>query len=141
MMPAMTVPTSGAPRLAWFVERRRVNRKLSKVGAAKLAGVSRQAWTDLEAGIRDSYDTTYQGVEEALRWERGSCAATRDGGEPTELPEDERVFTRAERAVIAVEFMRTDPVFAREPSLARALIELSERAVKEARAAERAGEG
>lgn len=139
MMPLMTVPTSGPARLGWFVRKRRANRKLSQAAAAERAGLSRQAWIDIEKGVRDSYGTTLQGIEDALLWEPGSCEKTRDGGEPTELPEPERPLTRAERAALLIEFAQTDPVFSREPSLARALIDLGESAIKEEEAAERSG--
>jgi hypothetical protein len=129
----MTVPTSGPTRLGWFVKQGRRQRRLSQVAAAKLAGISRQAWIDLEAGIRDSYDTTFQGVEDALRWQSGSCAAIRDGGQPTELPDPVHILTRAERAELLIEFAHTDPKFTSEPTLARALIDLAEAAIREER--------
>ena len=133
MMPLMTPPPSGPARLGWFVKQRRINRKLSQAAAAKNAGISRQAWIDLEKGDRAAYDTTFQGVEEALLWAPGSCATTRDGGEPTELPEPERLLTRAERAALLIEFAQTDPVFIHDVTAARLLIELGETALKEER--------
>lgn len=125
----MSAPTSGPARLGWFVKERRVNLRLSQAAAAKLAGISRPAWMNIESGGGNAYDTTYRGVEEALAWVPGSCATVLGGGEPVEVAA--RPLTRAERARALIEFAQSDPTFTSEPTLARVLIEKAEAVLRE----------
>lgn len=100
MIRGMTTPTAGPARLGWFVEQRRTGLRLSQTKAAKLAGISRPVWANVETGVGTSYGTTYAAVEAALSWEPGSCQKTLDGGEPVVLAEPAETEPAAETAAL-----------------------------------------
>jgi DNA-binding XRE family transcriptional regulator len=68
-------------RLAEEVQRRRIELKLGVEPAAKLAGVSKDTWKRVEAGLKVR-DTTYAKIDQALGWALGSCAGVLQGREP-----------------------------------------------------------
>lgn len=87
----MTAPAAGPARLGWYVKQSRTRKRLSVAAAAKLADISRPAWTNIENGVGEPYDTTLVAVEDVLGWAPGSCAATRGGGEPTLADADDEL--------------------------------------------------
>jgi DNA-binding XRE family transcriptional regulator len=68
-------------RLGQLVQTRRAELKLGVEPAAKLAGISKDTWKRLEAGLR-VWDRSFAGVETALQWAGGSCRIVLDGGDP-----------------------------------------------------------
>ncbi|MCY0962459.1 helix-turn-helix domain-containing protein [Streptomyces sp. H27-H5] len=77
-------------RLATAVRSRRTELKLGIEPAAKLAGISKDTWKRVEAGL-NVRDTTYAAVDRALRWAPGSSEAVGEGREVilTESPAGE----------------------------------------------------
>ncbi|MGW3594946.1 hypothetical protein [Streptomyces sp. NPDC005167] len=74
--------TPDLERLAAVVQKRRTERKLGIEPAAKLAGMSKDTWKRVEAGLKVR-DTSYTGIEQALNWAVGSCTDVLAGGDPT----------------------------------------------------------
>lgn len=74
------MPTSSD--LAARVIARRRELGLAPVEAARLAGVTRQAWSAWEKDTVPS-DKNWGAIERALQWERGSIHRIFSGGEPT----------------------------------------------------------
>lgn len=72
--------------LATAVRTRRTELRLGIEPAAKLAGISKDTWKRVEAGLKVR-DTTYGAMDSALRWAPGGCAAVLEGGEP--VPSEE----------------------------------------------------
>ncbi|MFE2326071.1 helix-turn-helix domain-containing protein [Streptomyces sp. NPDC059385] len=74
--------------LATVVRKRRTELGLGVEPAAKLAGISKDTWKRVEAGLKVR-DTTYVAMDRALQWATGSCAGILDGGEaiPSETAE------------------------------------------------------
>ncbi|MFD9259065.1 hypothetical protein [Streptomyces sp. NPDC059538] len=72
-------------RLATAVRTRRTELRLGIEPAAKLAGISKDTWKRVEAGLKVR-DTTYTAIDHALQWAQGGCEAILDGDEaiPTE---------------------------------------------------------
>ena len=72
-------------RLATAVRTRRTELRLGIEPAAKLAGISKDTWKRVEAGLKVR-DTTYAAIDRALQWALGGCVAILEGGEavPTE---------------------------------------------------------
>ncbi|WP_406418295.1 helix-turn-helix domain-containing protein [Streptomyces sp. NBC_01614] len=68
-------------RLAARVKQRRTELRLGIEPAAKLAGISKDTWKRVEAGLTHR-DTSYTGIETALQWAVGSCRRILDGEEP-----------------------------------------------------------
>lgn len=68
-------------RLAVLVKKRRAELKLGIEPAAKLAGISKDTWKRVEAGLK-VWDTKYTGVETALQWATGSCLRVLGGHDP-----------------------------------------------------------
>jgi transcriptional regulator with XRE-family HTH domain len=71
-----------------LVRRRRRALKLgSQAEAATAAGVSPTTWEKIENGRQISYSAdTYDGVDQALRWEAGTLEAALNGGDLTGIP-------------------------------------------------------
>lgn len=65
-------------RLAELVQERRVELRLGIVPAANEAGMSKDTWKRVEAGL-PVRATTYPGIEHALQWAAGSCRAILEG--------------------------------------------------------------
>lgn len=72
-------------RLATAVRTRRTELRLGVEPAAKLAGISKDTWKRVEAGLKVR-DTTYAAIDRALRWAPDGCVDILEGGEavPTE---------------------------------------------------------
>jgi hypothetical protein len=68
--------------LAERITARRRELSLAPVDAARLAGVTRQAWSAWEKDTIPS-DKNWGAIERALQWERGSIHRIVSGGEPT----------------------------------------------------------
>lgn len=75
----MTTPDLG--RLATLVQTRRTELKLGVEPAAKLAGISKDTWKRVEAGLK-VWDTKYADIETALQWAPGSCQRIISGQDP-----------------------------------------------------------
>ncbi|MGW4505767.1 hypothetical protein ACWENO_14115 [Streptomyces sp. NPDC004436] len=75
-------------RLATAVQTRRTELRLGIEPAAKLAGISKDTWKRVEAGLKVR-DTTYAAIDRALQWAPGGCAAIRDGREPVPSEDEE----------------------------------------------------
>jgi hypothetical protein len=75
----MTTPDLG--RLATLVQTRRTELKLGVEPAAKLAGISKDTWKRVEAGLK-VWDTKYAGIETALQWAPGTCQRIINGQDP-----------------------------------------------------------
>lgn len=72
--------------LGIWIKNRRQDLRLSVREAARRAGIDRATWTGLEDGSRQTQDTKYAGIEDALEVAHGSIAA-RLRGEPVRRPE------------------------------------------------------
>lgn len=68
-------------RLAEAVTARRKALKLGIEPAARAAGISKDTWKRVEAGL-SVRDVTYTSVEVALQWAPGSCSRVLAGKEP-----------------------------------------------------------
>lgn len=68
-------------RLAKLVQQRRLELKLGIEPAAKLAGMSKDTWKRVEAGL-NVRPTSYTGIEAALQWATRSCQRIIDGQDP-----------------------------------------------------------
>lgn len=79
-----------ATSLAAKIKDRRSTLRLSMQKAADLAGVHRLTWRSWENGSTPE-DYNHAGIERALRWNGGSVAAILTGGEPTLLPDSQRL--------------------------------------------------
>jgi DNA-binding XRE family transcriptional regulator len=75
----MTSPTH--EHLGQLVQTRRRELKLGVEPAAKLAGISKDTWKRVEAGLK-VWDRSYGGIEAALKWAPGSCSRILEGGTP-----------------------------------------------------------
>lgn len=75
----MTTPDLG--RLATLVKTRRTELKLGVEPAAKLAGISKDTWKRVEAGLK-VWDSKHAGIETALQWAPGSFQLILDGQDP-----------------------------------------------------------
>lgn len=75
----MTSPTH--ERLGQLVQTRRAELKLGVEPAAKLAGISKDTWKRVEAGLK-VWDRSYGGIETALQWAPGSCRRILEGDAP-----------------------------------------------------------
>ncbi|MEW1803276.1 helix-turn-helix domain-containing protein [Streptomyces virginiae] len=73
-------------RLATAVRTRRTELRLGIEPAAKLAGISKDTWKRVEAGL-GVRDTTYAAIDRALQWAAGGCTAILEGGDP--IPAEE----------------------------------------------------
>jgi transcriptional regulator with XRE-family HTH domain len=72
--------------LADYVVARREELELTQAEAAKAAGVGLSTYQKIEYGYRaEPSRNTRNGIEDALRWTRGSIRAVLAGGEPTEV--------------------------------------------------------
>ncbi|KOU17067.1 hypothetical protein [Streptomyces sp. WM6349] len=67
-------------RLATAVQTRRTELRLGIEPAAKLAGISKDTWKRVEAGLKVR-DTSYAAIDRALQWAAGGCAAVLAGGD------------------------------------------------------------
>ncbi|MGW9371125.1 helix-turn-helix domain-containing protein [Streptomyces xanthophaeus] len=72
-------------RLATAVRTRRTELGLGIEPAAKLAGISKDTWKRVEAGL-NVRDTTYAAIDRALQWASGGCVALLKGADP--IPSD-----------------------------------------------------
>jgi hypothetical protein len=70
-------------RLGRFVTERRQALGLSISAAARQASSSRQTWTAVEDGTRETEDYKYGLIEVVLGWAPGSIADILAGGQPT----------------------------------------------------------
>lgn len=70
-------------RLADRVKQRRIELELGIEPAARSAGMSKDTWKRVEAGLTVR-DTSYAKIDQALAWAVGSCAKIADGGDPVE---------------------------------------------------------
>lgn len=75
------MPTPDLERLADRVQQRRIQLRLGIEPAAKIAGMSKDTWKRVEAGL-NVRATSYTGIEAALQWAPGSCRRILDGDEP-----------------------------------------------------------
>ena len=88
---------------AWLGEKvaeRRKELRLSKEEASRQARINVKTWSSLEAG-KAVRDVAYPGIEQTLRWTRGSVEDVLDGNDPTILepePEEEPSVDPAEVA-------------------------------------------
>jgi hypothetical protein len=73
-------------RLATAVRTRRTELRLGIEPAAKLAGISKDTWKRVEAGL-NVRDTTYTAIDRALQWASGGCTAVLEGGEGVPVEE------------------------------------------------------
>jgi transcriptional regulator with XRE-family HTH domain len=76
-------------RLGALVRAERLNRRLTQKRAAEIAGFSESTWSRIENGRTDSddyEDATLIGVDDVVRWERGSARKVLEGGNPTPSP-------------------------------------------------------
>lgn len=80
-------------RLATAVRTRRTELRLGIEPAAKLAGISKDTWKRVEAGLKVR-DTTYTAIDLALQWAPGGCEAVLEGGDaiPSEQPAGEEGY-------------------------------------------------
>lgn len=65
-------------RLAELVRNRRVELRFGIAPAAQEAGMSKDTWKRVEAGMTVR-STTYPGIEHVLQWAPGSCRAILEG--------------------------------------------------------------
>ncbi len=73
--------TPDLERLATLVHNRRTELKLGIEPAAKLAGISKDTWKRVEAGLK-VWDSKLSGIDTALQWAPGSCLRTLAGKDP-----------------------------------------------------------
>lgn len=73
--------TPDLAQLATLVQGRRLELRLGIEPAAKLAGMSKDTWKRVEAGLKVR-DASYTGIEKALHWATGSCLRIADGENP-----------------------------------------------------------
>lgn len=66
--------------LADAVRKRRTELGLGIEPAAKLAGISKDTWKRVEAGL-NVRDTTYAAIDRALQWAPDGCVTVLGGGE------------------------------------------------------------
>lgn len=78
------VPTPDLQRLAERVKKRRLDLNLALKRAAAAAGMSKDTWIRVEAGLVVR-PQTYDKIEDVLRWTTGSCRKILEGGEPVEI--------------------------------------------------------
>ena len=69
-------------RLADLMEQRRVSLRLTWREVAEAAGISYEALRNARNGTAAIAALTQAGIEDGLRWERGSIAHVLDGGDP-----------------------------------------------------------
>ncbi|MEW1803232.1 helix-turn-helix domain-containing protein [Streptomyces virginiae] len=69
-------------QLAARVRARRLELGLSRAALSERAGISKGTCHRVEEG-QPIRDTSYAKIDAALDWAPGSCAAIRDGGDPT----------------------------------------------------------
>lgn len=106
---AMGTPTQ--ERLGRLIKERRESRGIYTVSeAARLSGLSRDTWSNVEDG-EPAKPVTYRKVEDTLRWTHGSCGAVLAGGDPTPLPngaptEEQRLTERVRWLEEQVDIMR-----------------------------------
>lgn len=74
---------SARKHLGEVVAARRARLGLSVTKAAERAGISRNTWSSVESGTKDTEAYVLGSIEGALYWEPGSIDAILDGGEPT----------------------------------------------------------
>lgn len=86
----MSVSTPDLQRLAERVKRRRLHLNLAVKRAAAAVGMSKDTWLRVEAGL-PVRPSTYDKVEDVLRWSVGSCRKTIEGGDPIDLDPDDSV--------------------------------------------------
>jgi hypothetical protein len=72
---------SDLERLAKLVVARRLELALGVHPAATRAGISKDTWKRVEAGMTVRA-TTYTDIERVLQWATGSCRGILEGGEP-----------------------------------------------------------
>jgi hypothetical protein len=65
---------------------RRKALRITWVDVARTAGMGDRTLYNVRTGISGGDDSTRAGIEDALRWARGSIQAILDGGEPAPLP-------------------------------------------------------
>lgn len=82
-------------RLAKHVKAHRLELYVSRLAAARAAGISKDTWQRVEEAdeVRES---TYAKVDKALGWAIGSCLAIAEGGAPV-LADDRGADAGAER--------------------------------------------
>jgi hypothetical protein len=77
--------------------------------------MSEQTWLNIEHG-RHAADRKIAGVDNAMRWSAGSAQGVLDGGEPTELPQEQtEADLRAEVAALRERLDRVEAQLASEP--------------------------
>jgi DNA-binding XRE family transcriptional regulator len=76
----MTTPRD-LDRLAQRVKAHRLELYPSRLAAAQAAGISKDTWKRVEAGL-PVLDVKYAQIGRALGWTGGSCIAIAEGGEP-----------------------------------------------------------
>lgn len=84
----MDVSTPDLQRLAERVKKRRLDLNLAVKRAASAAGMSKDTWIRVEAGLVVRHQT-YDKVEDVLRWTTGSCRKALEGGDPVEVDLDD----------------------------------------------------
>jgi hypothetical protein len=70
-------------RLAEFMDRRRIDLRLTWREVADAGGISYEALRAARNGVGDIRSLTQAGVEDGLQWEHGSVARILAGGDPT----------------------------------------------------------
>jgi hypothetical protein len=78
-------------RLRAFIEQRVVDLDLSWRDLERLSGVPYETTRRVRTGARPISRETIEGLEDGLRWERGSIRAILSGGDPTPLPDGPRM--------------------------------------------------
>jgi uncharacterized protein (DUF58 family) len=82
--------TPDLARLADRVKRRRIELELGIEPAARSAGMSKDTWKRVEAGLAVR-DTSHAKIDQALSWATGSCQKILEGGDPVEVRRPGRV--------------------------------------------------
>ena len=133
----MTTPTLG--RLGQLVQARRTELKLGVEPAAKLAGISKDTWKRVEAGLK-VWDRSFAGIETALQWASGSCRLVLEGGDPViNVPAEESPDTKiaqvpkSELERLVGDAIQSAAIKTKGSLTGDEILELNERVLKELR--------
>jgi hypothetical protein len=126
-------------RLGQLVQTRRGELKLGVEPAAKLAGISKDTWKRVEAGLK-VWDRSFAGIEAALQWAPGSCRLITDGGdpiisEPSKVSPDAKVaqIPKVELERLVGDAIQSAAIKTKGSLTGDEILELNERVLKELR--------